>query len=41
MTESYKLPNDACPTFLALYDSVRALEADLHDHIFWRVIFSS
>ena len=30
---SYRLPDDACPTFAALYETLQALEADLHEHI--------
>jgi regulator of cell morphogenesis and NO signaling len=32
-TDSYLLPSDACQTFAALYDGLKALEADLHEHI--------
>ncbi|MBK5294430.1 MAG: iron-sulfur cluster repair di-iron protein [Acidobacteriia bacterium] len=33
VTEDYKLPADACPTYRALYEGLKALEADLHIHI--------
>jgi regulator of cell morphogenesis and NO signaling len=33
-TSGYDLPDDACPTFAGLYEDLRALEADLHEHIF-------
>lgn len=33
LTENYRLPDDACQTFAALYDGFQALEADLHEHI--------
>jgi regulator of cell morphogenesis and NO signaling len=33
ITSDYKLPDDACNTFKALYDGLKALEADLHEHI--------
>ncbi|MBK6899604.1 MAG: iron-sulfur cluster repair di-iron protein [bacterium] len=33
ITDGYRLPEDACPTFAALYDGLQALEADLHEHI--------
>jgi len=33
ITLDYKLPEDACNTFKALYDGLKALEADLHEHI--------
>lgn len=29
----YQLPDDACESFKALYDGLRALEKDLHEHI--------
>ncbi|MFA7231005.1 MAG: iron-sulfur cluster repair di-iron protein [Victivallaceae bacterium] len=32
-TDNYRLPSDACQTFAALYDGLKALEADLHEHI--------
>lgn len=32
-TSDYKLPADACESFKALYDGLRELEYDLHDHI--------
>jgi len=32
-TSDFQLPEDACETFLALYDGLRDLEADLHEHI--------
>lgn len=33
LTEGFQLPADACPTFVALYDGLQAMEADLHEHI--------
>ncbi len=33
ITDSYFLPNDACPTFTALFEGLDALEKDLHEHI--------
>ena len=33
ITGGYELPDDACETFKALYDGLRELEKDLHDHI--------
>lgn len=33
ITNNYALPNDACPTFAALYEGLDALEKDLHEHI--------
>jgi regulator of cell morphogenesis and NO signaling len=33
ITGDYLLPEGACPTFAGLYDELRALEADLHQHI--------
>ena len=33
LTSGYALPPDACQSFRALYDGLRALEADLHEHI--------
>ena len=33
ITYDYRLPEDACPTFTALYDGLKAMEADLHEHI--------
>jgi len=33
ITSDYQPPADACETFLALYDGLRDLEADLHEHI--------
>ncbi len=33
LTSNYQLPDDACNTFRALYDGLKALEADLHEHI--------
>jgi regulator of cell morphogenesis and NO signaling len=32
-TDDYALPADACPTFGALFEGLRELEADLHEHI--------
>lgn len=33
VTDNYTLPDDACPTFTALFDGLDALEKDLHEHI--------
>ncbi len=33
ITDGYRLPADACPSFAALYDGLQALERDLHEHI--------
>lgn len=33
VTGDYALPEDACPTFRALFDGLRDVEADLHEHI--------
>lgn len=33
ITKDYHLPEDACASFKALYDGLKALEADLHEHI--------
>lgn len=33
ITDSYRLPADACESFKALYDELHALELDLHQHI--------
>ena len=33
LTADYRLPEDACNTFRALYDGLQALEGDLHEHI--------
>jgi len=33
ITDNYRLPDDACQTFKALYAALEALEADLHEHI--------
>ncbi len=33
LSSDYTLPTDACPTFAELYQSLRDLEADLHEHI--------
>jgi regulator of cell morphogenesis and NO signaling len=33
ITDNFRLPADACPTFEALYDGLKDLEADLHEHI--------
>jgi regulator of cell morphogenesis and NO signaling len=32
-TCDYALPQDACPTFRAMYDELQRMEADLHQHI--------
>ena len=33
VTDNYRLPSDACPTFAALYEELQHMEADLHQHI--------
>ncbi len=33
LTRDFSPPDDACPTFIAFYDALRALEADIHLHI--------
>jgi regulator of cell morphogenesis and NO signaling len=33
ITHDYRLPDDACQTFTALYEALQALESDLHEHI--------
>lgn len=33
ITSDYALPADACPSFEALYDGLKEMEADLHEHI--------
>lgn len=33
LTADYRLPADACPTFSSLYENLRQMEADLHQHI--------
>jgi len=33
ITSEYKLPDDACESFKGLYDGLRELERDLHEHI--------
>jgi regulator of cell morphogenesis and NO signaling len=33
VTGNYTLPQDACPTFAALYEALKRMEADLHQHI--------
>lgn len=33
VTDEYRLPNDACPTFAAMYEEFQHMEADLHQHI--------
>jgi regulator of cell morphogenesis and NO signaling len=33
LTDDYSLPQDACPSFAALYEALQALERDLHEHI--------
>jgi len=33
VTGGYSLPDDACPTFRALYEELEHMEADLHEHI--------
>ena len=32
-TGNYALPDDACPTFRALYEELERMEEDLHQHI--------
>ncbi len=32
-TGDYRLPEDACPTFRALYQELVRMEGDLHQHI--------
>jgi regulator of cell morphogenesis and NO signaling len=32
-TDDYRLPDDACATYRALFDGLKAMEADLHQHI--------
>ncbi len=33
ITDDYQLPDDACESFKALYDGLKELEKDLHEHI--------
>jgi len=33
LTGGYALPDDACPTFRALYEELERMEEDLHQHI--------
>lgn len=33
ITSDFRLPEDACETFRALYDGLREMESDLHEHI--------
>ena len=33
VTGDYSLPEDACPTFRALYEELERMEEDLHQHI--------
>lgn len=33
VTHDYALPDDACPTFTALFEGLDAMEKDLHEHI--------
>jgi regulator of cell morphogenesis and NO signaling len=33
VTSGYTLPDDACPTFRALYEELEHMEEDLHQHI--------
>ena len=33
VTGDYTLPEDACPTFAALYEELKRFESDLHQHI--------
>ena len=33
LTSNYQLPDDACLTFATLYETLDAMEKDLHEHI--------
>lgn len=33
VTDNYTLPDDACMTFAALFETLQEMEADLHEHI--------
>ena len=33
LTEDYRVPDDGCITYKALFDGLKAMEADLHQHI--------
>ena len=33
VSDDYTLPDDACPTFTALFEGLEAMEKDLHEHI--------
>ena len=33
LTSDHTLPEDACPSFEALYEGLKGMEADLHEHI--------
>jgi regulator of cell morphogenesis and NO signaling len=33
VTRDYTVPDDACPTFRALYEELEQMEDDLHQHI--------
>lgn len=33
VTDEYRLPEDACATYRALFDGLKEMEADLHQHI--------
>jgi len=33
LTDNYRLPDDACPTFATVYEALDAMEKDLHEHI--------
>ncbi|MEW6202084.1 MAG: iron-sulfur cluster repair di-iron protein [bacterium] len=33
ITYEFKLPEDACPTYIALYDGLKTLESDVHRHV--------
>lgn len=33
ITDNYRLPADACETFAAVYDGLKDMESDLHEHI--------
>jgi len=33
LTSGYALPEDVCPSFESLYEGLKGIEADLHEHI--------
>jgi regulator of cell morphogenesis and NO signaling len=33
LTDNYRLPEDACPSFATLFEALEAMEKDLHKHI--------